>query len=119
MRSSIVTTFLVALVFLAVPPRAPAQETAPAGGPEAPARVTAAAPAPARAPASSGDWSIGAGVTMVVGGLSSAFIPSPWFSNVFVSPGATASLERRLASSTWLVVGVQGARAWARWTRPA
>jgi hypothetical protein len=112
MRSSIVTTFLVALVTLAVPPRAFAQDAAaaPATAPDvaAPAPVSPAPPAPAVAPVPPGDWSIGAGVTYGNTYLSSVYVGSSFLPTLDISPGATASLERRLSRFTWLVLGVNG-----------
>jgi len=63
-------------------------------------------------PAADGSWSLGAGVfTGLV--FSSGGTVSPFDTSTSV-PGATASLERRLASSTWLVLGLSASWDQAR-----
>lgn len=95
---------LLAALFVLVPVSALSQSLEPAAAPS-PAPAAVEAPAPTVAPvAPRPKWSIGAGVAAD----RTVIITSPGLIAVSTAPELTASVERRLSGSTWLVLGAAG-----------
>lgn len=93
-------TFVLTALLLS-PLLASAQAAAPPAEP-APSTATAVPSAPAPAP----QWSIGAGVTLILFSSGPFALSASGFS--FSVPSVSASIERRLSERTWLVAGAYG-----------